>query len=291
VSAAKKATPGSAARAAPAPDLKIFTRVMDECRQLVKSAQRQIEILVERNIALQEELTELVQREAQVRHLAYHDELTGLPNRSLLQDRFDQAIAQAERYRKSLALLMLDLNEFKRVNDELGHVSGDKLLQAVALRLTKAIRGADTACRYGGDEFVIMLPALGNPDIASALAVEISGRLSEPYVIDGHRIHMAVSVGVAVYPDDGMTFGDLMRQADIVMYRSKGTGRGTSITEQPGDDVGEDEMRYPSAASGADPVHKRDLFVRHGKLSAVRVPEDGSQPVPPAHPATKSRQH
>jgi predicted signal transduction protein with EAL and GGDEF domain len=102
---------------------------------------------------------------------------------------------------------------------------------------------------------------------------------------------MAVSVGVAVYPDDGMTFGDLMRQADIVMYRSKGTGRGTSITEQPGDDVGEDDMCYPSAASGADSVHKRDLFVRHGKLSAVRVPEDGSRPVPPAHPATKSRQH
>jgi len=245
-----------------APDQKTFIKVIDECRQLVKYARHHIEILAERNIGLQKDLTELVQKEAQTRHLAYHDELTGLPNRSLLQDRFQQAMSQAERHHKPLALLLLDLNRFKRVNDSLGHVSGDKLLQAVALRLTKSIRGADTACRYGGDEFVIMLPEIYRPNIVTALAVEISGRLSEPYIIDGHKIHTAASVGVAVYPRDGKTFEALMKQADIAMYRSKGTRHSTSITEQPKKDVGEAGLYTLPAPKGADRVRKRDLFIQ-----------------------------
>ena len=245
-----------------APDQKTFIKVIDECRQLVKYARHHIEILAERNIGLQKDLTELVQKEAQTRHLAYHDELTGLPNRSLLQDRFQQAMSQAERHHKPLALLLLDLNRFKRVNDSLGHVSGDKLLQAVALRLTKSIRGADTACRYGGDEFVIMLPEIYRPNIVTALAVEISGRLSEPYIIDGHKIHTAASVGVAVYPRDGKTFEALMKQADIAMYRSKGTRHSTSITEQPKKDVGEAGLYTLPAPKNADRVRKRDLFIQ-----------------------------
>ena len=245
-----------------APDQKTFIKVIDECRQLVKYARHHIEILAERNIGLQKDLTELVQKEAQTRHLAYHDELTGLPNRSLLQDRFQQAMSQAERHHKPLALLLLDLNRFKRVNDSLGHVSGDKLLQAVALRLTKSIRGADTVCRYGGDEFVIMLPEIYRPNIVTALAVEISGRLSEPYIIDGHKIHTAASVGVAVYPRDGKTFEALMKQADIAMYRSKGTRHSTSITEQPKKDVGEAGLYTLPAPKGADRVRKRDLFIQ-----------------------------
>jgi diguanylate cyclase (GGDEF)-like protein len=243
-------------------DQKTFIKVIDECRQLVKYARHHIEILAERNIGLQKDLTELVQKEAQTRHLAYHDELTGLPNRSLLQDRFQQAMSQAERHHKPLALLLLDLNRFKRVNDSLGHVSGDKLLQAVALRLTKSIRGADTACRYGGDEFVIMLPEIYRPNIVTALAVEISGRLSEPYIIDGHKIHTAASVGVAVYPRDGKTFEALMKQADIAMYRSKGTRHSTSITEQPKKDVGEAGLYTLPAPKNADRVRKRDLFIQ-----------------------------
>ena len=232
--AANKTAPGlAAAHALPAPDLKSFIKVIGECKQLVRSAQHQIENLTKRNIGLQNDLADLVLKEARVRHLAYHDELTGLPNRSLLQDRFHQAISKAERQHKPLALLLLDLDEFKRVNDKLGHASGDKLLQAVAVRLTRGIRGADTACRYGGDEFVIMLPEIDSPAIATALAVEIVGRLSEPYIIDGHKIHMAVSVGVAVYPGNGQSFDDLMKQADVAMYRTKGTGHSTSIIEQP----------------------------------------------------------
>jgi diguanylate cyclase (GGDEF)-like protein len=157
---------------------------------------------------------------------------------------------------------MVDLDEFKRVNDKLGHASGDKLLQAVALRLTKGIRGADTACRCGGDEFVIMLSEIHSPNIATALAVEIGGRLSEPYIIDGHKIHTAASVGVAVYPGDGQTFEALMKQADIAMYRTKGTGHSTSITEQPKEDVGQDELYNPPAPKNSDRMRERDLFIQ-----------------------------
>jgi diguanylate cyclase (GGDEF)-like protein len=276
--AAKKTAPGPAvARAVPALDLKSFIKVIGECKQLVRSAQHQIEILAKRNIGLQKDLAKLVQKEARVRYLAYHDELTGLPNRSLLQDRFLQAMSKAERYHKPLALLLLDLDEFKRVNDTLGHASGDKLLQAVAIRLTKGIRGADTACRYGGDEFVIMLPEIDSPAVATALAVEIVGRLSEPYFIHGHKIHMAVSVGVAVYPDDGRTFDDLMKQADVAMYRTKGTGHSTSIIEQPEEDVGEAALSKPSASKSADRMRKLDSYIQDEFVRAQEQQEKHQQ--------------
>jgi diguanylate cyclase (GGDEF)-like protein len=269
LTAAKKtASRPVVARAVPAPDLKTFTKVIGECRQLVKRTQDQIEILAKRNASLQHELVELAHKEAQARYLAYHDELTGLPNRSLLQDRFHQAMSQAERHHKPLALLMVDLDEFKRVNDSLGHASGDKLLQAVTLRLTKGIRGADTVCRYGGDEFVIMLPELDSPNIAATLAVEIGVRLSEPYILDGHKIHMAVSVGVAVYPGDGQTFDDLMKQADIAMYRAKGAGHSTSISEQPKEDVGAADLDNPPTPMNADRMRARDLFIQNESVRA-----------------------
>jgi diguanylate cyclase len=250
--AEKTASVPTASRAVPAPDLKTCIAVIDDCTQLVYSALRRIEILTERNAGLQAELAALAQKEAQARHLAYHDGLTGLPNRSLLEDRFHQALSQAERHHKPLALLMVDLNEFKRINDKLGHASGDKVLQAVALRLTKGIRGADTACRYGGDEFVIMLPEIDSPNIATALAAEVGRRLSEPYIVDGHTIRMAASVGVAIYPIDGQSFDDLMKQADIAMYRAKGTGHDTSVAKLPKADVGETQWRNRPAPMSAE---------------------------------------
>lgn len=263
-SAAKKSASGcAAARAQPAPDLKTFTQATGESEQLVKSAQHQLEMLTEQNIGLQKELAELAQKEARARRLAYHDGLTGLPNRSLLQDRFHHDISLAERHHKPLALLMLDLNEFKRVNDKLGHASGDKLLQAVAERLTKGIRGADTACRCGGDEFVILLSEIDSPNIATTLAVELGSRLSEPYLMDGHSIHMAVSVGVAVYPGDGQTFDDLMKQADVAMYRAKGTGHSLSITELPKEDAGEAENPVRPRRRALARKRERNLIIQY----------------------------
>lgn len=258
-SAVKKSASGHAAvRAQSAPGLKTLTKAKDASGQLIKSAQHQIEMLTEQNIGLQKELAVLAQKEAQARHLAYHDELTGLPNRSLLQERFLHDISLAERHHKPLALLMLDLNEFKRVNDKLGHASGDKLLQAVAERLSKGIRGADTACRCGGDEFVVLLSEVESPNIATTLAVELGWRLSEPYQMDGHSIHMSVSVGVAVYPGDGHTFDDLMKQADIAMYRAKGTGHSTIITELSKQDIGEAELHNPPVPLNDDRMLERE---------------------------------
>lgn len=191
-------------------------------QQMYQNAQQQIKLLNEQNNNLKYALTEMTDKEAQARHLAYHDGLTALPNRTLLLDRFHQAISQSKRYRKLLALLMIDLDGFKYVNDKLGHGSGDKLLQAVAQRLTTRIRSADTACRYGGDEFVILLSEMDNPNMAATIAIEIGKSLSEPYIIDDHTIQIAVSVGSAVYPRDGQTFDDLMKLADMGMYRTKG---------------------------------------------------------------------
>jgi diguanylate cyclase (GGDEF)-like protein len=257
--AAKKIAPGSAgvppARAQQAPHDEEPAPALIRYRQQSKPAANQkheIELLTERNASLQQELIELAQKEAQARQLAYHDGLTGLPNRSLLQDRFHQAISQAQRHRKPLALLLLDLDEFKRVNDKLGHASGDKLLKALAQRLSAGIRGADTACRYGGDEFVVMLSEIDNSDTAVTLAVELGTRLGQPYIIDGYQIHMTVSVGTAVYPTDGKTYDALIKQADLAMYRAKGTGSNISIFAAPKERLGEAEIQNQDVSKDAD---------------------------------------
>jgi diguanylate cyclase (GGDEF)-like protein len=141
--------------------------------------------------------------------LACYDELTGLPTRRLLRDRLSQAIAQGIRQDKQVALLLVDLDAFKSVNDRLGHTAGDKLLQALAGRLTDTVRAGDTACRYGGDEFVVMLPAIDHPS------------LSEPYFIDEFEIRITASIGSAFYPIDGRTYEELINRADDALYRAK----------------------------------------------------------------------
>jgi diguanylate cyclase (GGDEF)-like protein len=161
---------------------------------------------------------------AQVRQFAYHDELTGLPNRRLLLDRFNQAIARAARQHKLLALLFLDLDGFKTINDVLGHVSGDSFLKQVAARLSACIRTSDTACRFGGDEFVILLPELECEESAAVAAAKIRAHLAAPYVIDGSAIQVATSIGMALYPVDGNTYADLLRQSDVAMYWDKARG-------------------------------------------------------------------
>lgn len=251
--------------------LQKLPRALVEGRQQVKSAQHQIKILVEHIARFQEEFIELAQKETQARYLAYHDALTGLPNRNLLQDRFHQAVSQVERKHKALALILLDLNDFKRVNDKLGHASGDKLLQAVAARLIAAIRGTDTACRYGGDEFAIMLPEVDSPKTTGSLAGEVLARVGESYIIDDCEIHITASVGTAVYPADGQTFDDLMKQADIAMYRAKSVGSKTSITALPRDTCHEDVKQKPAALKGICRSRDHVLFMKN--KSARRQPD------------------
>ena len=200
-------------------------RALAACQQEAISAQQQVVLLTEINARLSELAVRREHEVATVRYFAYHDELTGLPNRALLLDRLDQALVRAKRQHKQLALLLLDLDGFKDVNDRLGHVAGDKLLQRVAERLVSCIRGSDTACRYGGDEFVVLLPEVDDQIGARVVAGEIRARLAKPYMVDDYSIAMTASIGIAVYPHDGMSQDDLIKQADVAMYLAK-PGRG-----------------------------------------------------------------
>jgi len=199
-------------------------RALSISQQQVVTALRQIDALQERDELLKQEVNQLTQEVEQARQCAHYDQLTGLPNRTLLLDRFNQAAARGARQHKLVALLFLDLDGFKSINDALGHTAGDRLLQQVAARLTASIRRSDTACRYGGDEFVILLPELERRESAVAAAEKIQAHLATPYMLDGTPIQVVASIGMAVCPIDGVEFGDLIQQADAAMYCNKAHG-------------------------------------------------------------------
>jgi diguanylate cyclase (GGDEF)-like protein/PAS domain S-box-containing protein len=158
-------------------------------------------------------------------HLAMHDYLTGLPNRMLLTERLSQAIGMAHRHRTRGAVLFLDLDNFKRVNDTLGHVIGDHLLQQVADRMNACVRATDTVCRHGGDEFVILLAEIDQPQDAAYIADKLRVELAMPNLIDGHELPTSISIGISVFPDDGNAVEDLMKNADTAMFHAKAQGR------------------------------------------------------------------
>jgi diguanylate cyclase (GGDEF)-like protein/PAS domain S-box-containing protein len=158
-------------------------------------------------------------------HLAHHDFLTGLPNRVLLTERLAQAIGLARRRGKQVALLFVDLDYFKRINDSLGHAVGDLVLQSAALRLSACVRTTDTVCRQGGDEFVILLGEIEQPQDAALVAEKLLGALAEPQMIGQHEIHVTLSIGISVYPDDGIDTDTVMQNADTAMYHAKASGR------------------------------------------------------------------
>ncbi|HCY15138.1 MAG TPA: hypothetical protein DHV21_04035 [Curvibacter sp.] len=173
------------------------------------------------------DITERKTSEHQIAFLAYHDALTGLPNRVLLEDRLQQAMAHADRSQTRLALLFLDLDNFKQINDSLGHATGDTLLQEVAVRLGECVRDTDTISRQGGDEFIILLSDLQDPDASLPVLAKIIGRLQDPFMADGNELSTSVSIGVAIYPTDGRDFESLRKKADMAMYRAKEAGRNT----------------------------------------------------------------
>jgi len=158
-------------------------------------------------------------------HSAQHDFLTGLPNRMLLNDRVGQAIVLAQRHEKPVAVLFLDLDGFKHVNDSLGHPVGDKLLQSIAKRLVDCVRGADTVSRQGGDEFVILLSEVEQPEDTAILASRMLEAVAEPHSIEGHDLHLTTSIGISIYPDDGLDAETLIKNADTAMYQAKENGR------------------------------------------------------------------
>jgi diguanylate cyclase (GGDEF)-like protein/PAS domain S-box-containing protein len=172
------------------------------------------------------DITELKEAEERIRQLAYYDTLTQLPNRRLLIDRLDHALAQARRFSRSLAVMFLDLDRFKQINDTLGHSSGDDLLQQVARRLVDCVREGDTVARPGGDEFVIVLTEISQPEDAALVAEKIIAAFDAPFPLGAHAFQVTTSIGIAVYPVNGTDDVDeLMKKADLAMYRAKEGGR------------------------------------------------------------------
>ena len=177
------------------------------------------------NTLLQAEIVERRQAEARVHHMAYHDSLTGLPNRALLADRLDRAMLSAQRTERKLAVMFLDLDRFKTINDSLGHLTGDHLLKEVANRLCRAVRASDTVARLGGDEFVVLVPGIHEASECNHVAEKIIDALASPIPFEGRMLHITPSIGICVYPNDGGDVETLMRHADAAMYHAKASGR------------------------------------------------------------------
>lgn len=171
------------------------------------------------------DITERAYAEEQIRHLAYHDALTSLPNRLLFKDRLMVALSHAQRDHSLLAVLFLDLDRFKVINDSLGHNVGDQLLQAVAARVHHCVRESDTVARLGGDEFTVLLPALSASEAAAKIAQKILETLRAPFIVDGREIFATTSIGIAIYPLDGTDTETLIKNSDTAMYQAKELGR------------------------------------------------------------------
>ena len=177
-------------------------------------------------IAQVEDISERKRDQEQIRQLAYYDTLTNLPNRRLLMDRFNQALSQAKRFQRSLAVMFIDLDRFKAINDQLGHDIGDELLKVVAARLNTCVRTGDTVSRQGGDEFIVILTEIKHPEDAERVARKILDALALSVAVGEHRLHITTSIGIAVFPVDGTEDArELMKKADMAMYEAKDAGR------------------------------------------------------------------
>jgi diguanylate cyclase (GGDEF)-like protein len=197
-------------------------------RRRLGVALRKIDTLRIQGALLEQEVVLLKAEAATARQFAYHDELTGLPNRRLLLDRFNQALARGARRHGQVAILLVDLDRFKSINDEFGHTAGDGVLQQVATRLVGCIRASDTACRFGGDEFLILLPEPTGEQGAVVVAEKTRAHLAMPYFISGNTIEITISIGIAIYPVHGEEYAELIRRADQEMYCDKASRRAPS---------------------------------------------------------------
>ena len=171
------------------------------------------------------DVTERKQLQLKLEEMATHDYLTGLPNRVLLLDRFNIAAALARRNKVRLAVMSLDLDKFKSINDALGHEAGDQVLKAIGTRLTGIIRASDTVARIGGDEFILVMLETNHMEDATVIAQKILDSFTEPLLIDGHQLHLSTSIGIAIYPEDAEDMETLTRKSDAALYYSKGHGR------------------------------------------------------------------
>jgi diguanylate cyclase (GGDEF)-like protein/PAS domain S-box-containing protein len=233
-------------------------------------------------------ITDRKEAELRVRYMALHDALTGLPNRTLLEDRLVQAIALARRNQRSVAVLMLDLDRFKNVNDSFGHYVGDRLLEAVSKRLQASLRDSDILARLGGDEFVIGVPMVADNGGIETVAQKVLSTLGEPFRIEGHELQVSTSIGISVYPSDGENSEALLQFADAAMYEAKKKRRGTYYFFTP--DLTEATQRrqklendlYQACARGEFVLHYQPLVLTNsGRITGVEAllrwyhPEEG----------------
>jgi diguanylate cyclase (GGDEF)-like protein/PAS domain S-box-containing protein len=180
---------------------------------------------VEHYVSVFSDITDFWRRDEEVRRLAFHDALTDLPNRALLTERLTQLLAMAQREKRNLAVLFMDLDGFKHVNDTLGHEVGDHVLIAAAKHLQALVRAADTVARVGGDEFVVVLDNPQDNDEVALIATRIIDQVNEPLTINGRTVQVGTSIGIAIHPTAGRTVDELVRSADAAMYAAKKAGK------------------------------------------------------------------
>lgn len=245
-------------------------------------------------VMVSRDITERKEIEAYVLHQSYHDALTGLPNRLLLEDRMKQATAHMRRQDGSVAVLFIDLDRFKQINDTLGHAAGDRLLQEVAERLAQCVREGDTVARLAGDEFVVLLEGLHDVRDAVVVADKIVHTVSEPCHIGGQELRVSPSIGVAIFPDDGLGMEELLRNADTAMYHAKQEGRGRySFFTQ---DMNVAASRRLAVGSALQRAIQRQEFILHyqprvntasGEISGfealIRWPQENGELMYPGH--------
>ena len=211
-------------------------------------------------VAVCHDISDRKEAEGRLHYLATHDPLTGLPNRTYLGDVLAYSIRQARRDRSVVAVLFVDVDHFKDVNDSCGHEAGDQLLVWISRRLEKQLRDGDTMVRFGGDEFVLLLPHIGDAEHASVVARRMLASVREPYIIGDQRFRPSVSIGIAVYPEAGREAGDLLRDADAAMYTAKHQGRNTYRFHNP--DMNENaHRRLAMQGSVAAAIDRDELFV------------------------------
>ncbi len=199
------------------------------------------------------------------RHLAYHDSLTSLPNRELFYDRLNNAVARAKRNGHKVAVLFLDLDDFKQINDSFGHDIGDQLLKSVAQRLQDSIRECDAVARLGGDEFTILLDQIPRMQDAASVAKKIQNTVSSPFILDGNELNIAISIGISLYPNDGQDAEILIKHADAAMYRVKSEDTNCCRFY--------DEARKAGAANGSDLENELRIAIENGELELHYQPQ------------------
>jgi diguanylate cyclase (GGDEF)-like protein len=224
------------------------------------------------------DITQRKESQERIEYLAHYDSLTGLPNRALLADRMRIAIENASRYSFRLALLFVDLDRFKLINDSLGHEIGDKLLKAVAGRMQSTVRQTDTVSRLGGDEFVVLLGRIHAATEAARVAEKLIAVLSQPYQIEQHELLLTASIGISIYPDSGKDASSLMRNADVSMYSAKGQGRNCyqfyseDLTSGAAERLSlEYDLRSALARDEIFPVYQPQLELATGRVIGVEA--------------------